>query len=588
MIPTQIQTIADVLSYRSEVQSFVPAYTFLHDGETEGQSLTYQELDQQSRSLAQMLRNWRIQRPLLVYPPGLDFIVAFFACIHAGVTPVPAGLAHVMRLGRSLTRLSAVASDADADAVLSSERVIERAFSDPDFTTRAPELARMRWLATDCDNADPADCCSDSDASADAPAFIQYTSGSTAAPKGVVVTHRNLLHNLKYCNDVEENNLDTVSVSWLPHSHDMGLIEAILLPVFGGYQAYLMSPASFLQRPARWLEAISRFQATNSGGPNFAYDLCVEKVTNPELESLDLSSWRVAYNGSEAIRKDTLLRFRARFEPCGFRWNAFYPVYGLAESTLLVTSAAASDAPTVRELDADALGKGIVEDSREQTAKTISIVASGMASSQTRIVIADPETREELGEEEIGEIWIAGPSVADGYWRRPAETQAAFHAYLAAGQGGPFLRTGDLGFLSDGYLYVTGRIKDVINIRGFKHYPQDIEHTITLTNSAVSMNGCAAFAVDHDGMEQLAVVVEARPKPSRYFRDWDDRAFAAIQEAVSESHGVQISSLALAPYGAIPKTTSGKLQRQLCRRCFIDGSLQTLRVWSPKRESHAS
>lgn len=580
MIPNQFRTLADALRYRAETQAFEAAYTFLNDGEAEGRTITYRDLDFQSRALAVMLRDWRIQRPLLVYPPGLDFIVSFFACIYARITPVPAGLAHIMRVGRSLTRLAAVARDADADAVLSVTRVIDRAFTDPDFMNRSQELGRMRWLATDrCDEALGA-CYQDALLPSDMPAFIQYTSGSTSIPKGVVVTHRNLLHNLSYCNEVEENGRDTISVSWLPHSHDMGLIEAILLPTFAGYRAYLMSPASFLRRPARWLEAITRFRATNSGGPNFAFDLCVEKISAEEQENLDLTSWRVAYNGSETIRSETLLRFRQRFERSGFRWNAFYPVYGLAESTLLVSSGHAADVPVVRELDAEALGRGIVAAPQHRTAKTISVVASGRTQSHTRIVIADPETLVKCGANEVGEIWIAGPSVANGYWQKPAETEAAFHAYFEDSQDGPFLRTGDLGFLSDGQLFVTGRIKDVINIRGFKHYPQDIEHTVSQSHAAILMSGCAAFAVDGDGTEQLAVVIEVLPKLSQDFDDWSDQAITAIQSAVTERHGIRIQSLALAPYGSIPKTTSGKLQRQLCRRWFIDGSLQTVRIWS--------
>jgi acyl-CoA synthetase (AMP-forming)/AMP-acid ligase II len=583
MIPNQFLTMPDVLRHRAEAQPDNAAYTFLNDGETEGPAITYRELEVQCRSLAVMLRDWRIRRPLLVYPPGLDFIVSFFACMYAGITPVPAGLAHVMRLGRSLTRLAAVARDADADAVLSVSRIIDRALLDPDFLNRSPELARMRWLATDhCDEALAASY-EAAELQAGASAFIQYTSGSTAMPKGVVVTHRNLLHNLNYCNEVERNDRDSISVSWLPHSHDMGLIEAILLPMFGGYPAYLMSPASFLHRPARWLQTITRFHASNSGGPNFAFDLCVEKIPAQELENLDLSSWRVAYNGSETIRKETLHRFQERFECCGFRWNAFYPVYGLAESTLLVSSSASVEAPVLRELDADALGQGTVSAPRGRTVKTVTLVASGRTSSHLRIVIADPETLIECGPNQIGEIWIAGSSVASGYWRKPAETEAAFHAYLNSGDG-PFLRTGDLGFLSDGQLFVTGRIKDVINIRGFKHYPQDIEHTVSQSHAAIPANGCAAFAVDRDGGEQLAVVVEVASRPSQRLHGLDDHAIAAIQDAVTERHGVQIGSLALTPYGSIPRTTSGKLQRQLCRRWFIDGSLQTVRIWSRDEE----
>jgi acyl-CoA synthetase (AMP-forming)/AMP-acid ligase II len=579
MIPDRFLTLAEVVEYRAEAIPLKVAYTFLNDGETEGRTITYRQLNLQSRSLASMLHDWRVRRPLLVYPPGLDFIISFFACMYAGITPIPAGLAHVTRVGRSLKRLAAIAGDAEADAVLSIGRVIDRTIADPEFVTRCPELSAMRWLATDCIEGIPRSYQLPA-ASLDAPAFIQYTSGSTTTPKGVIVTHGNLVHNLRYCNEVEENDRDTVSVSWLPHSHDMGLIEAILLPMFGGYPAYLMSPASFLHRPARWLEAITRFRATNSGGPNFAFDLCVDKISLAEQEHLDLRSWRVAYNGSETIRKDTLLRFLRRFGSSGFRWNAFYPVYGLAESTLLVASGRATDVPVFHEIDAESLKRGVVETPQAQAAKTVTIVSSGRITSHTRVVIANPDTRVQCNPDEIGEVWVAGQSVAKGYWRRLAETEAAFQAQLKDSDDGPFLRTGDLGFVSAGHLFITGRIKDVINIRGFKHYPQDIEHTVRQSHTAVCMNNCAAFAVDRDGIEHLAVVVEVAPKLSQRFQDWAEQAIPAIQNAVTEHHGVQIQSLVLAPYGSIPKTTSGKLQRQLCRRQFIEGRLRAVHIWS--------
>jgi acyl-CoA synthetase (AMP-forming)/AMP-acid ligase II len=586
MTQPHFRTIAEVLRYRAEAQADCPAYTFLRDGEIEDRTFTYAELDRASRSLATMLREWRIQRPLLVYAPGLEFITAFFACAYAGITPVPAGLPHVTRIGRSLTRLSSIAADADADAVLSTMRVIERATGDPEFMNRAPELARMRWLATDCLHSEIPGSVRPSELQDEMPAFIQYTSGSTSVPKGVVVTHRSLLHNLAYCNAVEENDNDTISVSWLPHSHDMGLIEAILLPAFGGYRAYLMSPASFLRRPARWLEAITRFRATNSGGPNFAFDLCVDKVSSEEQETLDLSSWRVAYNGSETIRKETLVRFGDIFQGRGFLWLAFYRVYGLAESTLLVSSGSPSDAPVFREIDAAALGQGSVKTACADTIKAISVVASGRASFDTRVVITHPETAAECEHGQVGEIWVASPSVAAGYWRRPGESERTFKAYLAGRNDGPFLRTGDLGFLSEGHLFVTGRIKDTINIRGFKHYPQDIEHTVAQSHSAVCPNGCAAFGVACDGSEQLVLVVEIRPKLFQSSADLADQAITAIHNSVTEHHGVAIHALALASYGTIPKTTSGKLQRQACRRSFMEGTLPVMRVWS--RDPHFS
>ena len=532
-----------------------------------------------SRAVAAMLQEWGITRPLLVYAPGLDFITSFFGCLYAGITPIPAGLPHVARVGRALTRLSAIARDAEADAILSTTRVIDRALADPDFNMRAPELAAMRWLATE--SVDPAqgDNWTPPAVEPSRPAFIQYTSGSTSSPKGVVVTHGNVLHNLSACRSNGGNTERSISISWLPHSHDMGLIEAILLPAFVGYRAYLMAPAAFLARPARWLEAITRYGGTNSGGPDFAYALCVDKVSADEHQRLELSSWRVAYNGSETVRKNTLLRFRDRFEPCGFHWNAFRPVYGLAESTLLVSTLRVSEPPAFYDADADALAAGIVEPPRTPESRSVSFVSCGRSPEESRFLIVNPESRVPCGPGQVGEIWISGPSVAAGYWRRPEETAATFEAYIADENDGPFLRTGDLGFCRDGQLFVTGRIKDMINIRGLKHYPQDIERTMARSHDAIHANGCAAFAITRGGVEQLAVIAEVKPR-FRKTGGWEGRVIDAIQHAVADCHGLMVHSVALVPFGAIPKTTSGKLERYACRRSFNEGQLQAVCVWS--------
>jgi acyl-CoA synthetase (AMP-forming)/AMP-acid ligase II len=570
-------TLDRIMQDRAAAQGDTPAYTFLRDGEIEDRTVTFAELDRQSRAVAAMLQEWCITRPLLVYAPGLDFIASFFGCLYAGITPIPAGLPNVARIGRALTRLSAIARDAEADAILSTSRVIDRALADPDFCMRAPELAAMRWLSTE--SVDPAQGDNWTAVEPNRDAFIQYTSGSTSSPKGVVVTQANLLHNLSACRSNGGNSEQSVSISWLPHSHDMGLIEGILLPAFVGYRAYLMAPAAFLARPARWLEAITRYRGTNSGGPDFAYALCVEKVSDNERKRLELSSWRVAYNGSESVRKNTLLRFRDRFERCGFHWNAFRPVYGLAESTLLVSTSRASEPPAFYDADADALAEGIVEPPRTPESRSFSFVSCGRSPGESRFLIVNPENRVPCRPGQVGEVWVAGPSVAAGYWRRPEETAATFKAYTEDGLEGPFLRTGDLGFCRDGQLFVTGRIKDVINIRGLKHYPQDIERTMARSHDAIHANGCAAFAITRDGVEQLAVIAEVKPR-FRKTGGWETRVIDAIQHAVADAHGLMVHAVALVPFGAIPKTTSGKLERYACRRSFNEGQLQAVRVWS--------
>jgi acyl-CoA synthetase (AMP-forming)/AMP-acid ligase II len=560
---TTQRSLRDIVRDRVQSQGDSVVYTFLRDGEVEDTVLTFAALDIQCRALAAMLKEWRITRPLLVYAPGTDFIVSFFACLYAGITPIPAGLPHVARVGRALARLCAIAGDAEADAVLSSTRVIERALDDPDFCARAPELAAMPWLSTDSLDPGKADEWHAPAVAPEKTAFIQYTSGSTSSPKGVVVTHENLLHNLSTIKAIGGNTEESVSVSWLPHSHDMGLIEGILLPAFAGYRAYLMAPAAFLARPARWLEAITRYRATTSGGPDFAYALCVEKIAPAEDENLHLSGWQVAYNGSESVRKTTLTQFHERFQARGFRWNAFCPVYGLAESTLLVSASAPGQVPVIRDTDAETLAQ----------------VGCGRTAPETRMLIVDPETLVSCAPGAIGEIWVSGPSVAAGYWRRPEETSRVFQAYLADSREGPFLRTGDLGFCKDGEVFVTGRIKDVINIRGFKHYPQDIEFTMSRSHDAIHENGCAAFSITRDGTEQLAVIAEVRRRFQKADGHWEAPVINAIQQAVADRHGLMVHSLALVPFGSIPRTTSGKLERYSCRRSFADGNLPVMHVW---------
>jgi acyl-CoA synthetase (AMP-forming)/AMP-acid ligase II len=583
---TTFQSLDQIVRERAEIQGDRLAYTFLRDGESEDRTTTYRNLDNESRALAGMLQEYGVTRPILVYLPGIDFIVSFFACLYAGITPIPAGLPHISRVGRSLIRLGSIARDAGADAVLSTTRIIDRALGSPEFVSQAPELAAMRWLCTETPDKDfSASWCSTAP-SQDTPAFIQYTSGSTSTPKGVVVTHGNLLHNLETCNAIGLNDGDSVGVSWLPHSHDMGLIEGILLPAFAGYPAYLMAPAAFLSRPGRWLQAISRFRGTNSGGPNFAYDLCVDKIPADDVHNLDLSSWRVAYNGSEAIRSDTLLRFRDKFHPAGFQWQSFCPVYGLAESTLLVSTARRTEPPEFCEVNAEALAEGMVREKRGPECKTVTFVACGEAAFHTRIVIVDPHTLTPCTPDEVGEIWVSGPSVARGYWRRPEETEAIFGACLADPallSRDRFLRTGDLGFFRHGRLFVTGRIKDVINIRGLKHYPQDIELTMAQSHEAICGSGCAAFGVFHDGVEQLALIAEVQPrceKRNAAMESWQDHVILSIQRSVADRHGISAQAVALVPFGTIPKTTSGKLERYRCRKSFIDGSLPVMKVWS--------
>ncbi|HEX5760111.1 MAG TPA: amino acid adenylation domain-containing protein, partial [Thermoanaerobaculia bacterium] len=390
-------------------------------------------------------------------------------------------------------------------------------------------------------------------------------------PKGVVVTHGNLLDNEEAIRVAFAQSEASLVVGWLPLYHDMGLIGNVLQPLYAGARAVLMAPLSFLQRPALWLETISRYRATTSGGPNFAYDLCVRKVGEAEKAALDLTSWSLAFNGSEPVRAETLERFAAAFARCGFRRQAFFPCYGLAEATLFVTGGSPAEPPVVREVDAAALERHRVVDAPPGAPGSRSLVGCGRAAPAQAVRLIDPESRLPCPPAWVGEIWVAGPSVAAGYWRRPAETESTFGALPAgvAGGEGPFLRTGDLGFLSAGELFVTGRIKDLIILRGRNHYPQDLERTAEASHPALRPGCAAAFAVDRDGEGRLVLLVEAERSSAAQVA----AAAEAARRAVAEEHEVAVEEVVLLRRGTILKTTSGKIRRGACRAAYLAGEL---------------
>lgn len=576
-------TVAALLQRRAAEQGSRIAYTFLVDGETEGARVTYADLDRSARRIAAELVHRGIgvgDRGMLLYPPGLDFIAAFFGCLYAGVIAVPSFPPHPAQLSRTLPRLVGIAADAELSIILTTNTVASAMDS---ITRHAPLLGKTPWVATDtiddvrCDSALP-------HISADGLAFLQYTSGSTSAPKGVMVSHANLLHNLGYANHVEENDGQSVSVSWLPVIHDMGLIEGVLEPMFAGYPAYLMAPAAFLSRPVRWLRAMTKYRATNSGGPNFAYDLCVRKITDAQLADLDLSAWTVAYNGAEPIRAETLSAFHQRFQTAGFRWSSFYPVYGLAEATLVVSSGRRAYEPSIRDVDAALISRGRLTPSTQDTPVVRSVVPCGHVGFGTRVTIVNPENLQPCRDNEIGEIWVKSPSVARGYWRRPEQSSETFSAYLDDGDG-PFLRTGDLGTMSSGELIVTGRLKDVLIVRGLKHYPQDLELTAERQHVALRPGCTAAFSVDANGLESIAIAAEVDPRELPADDTSRQRALCdiavRIKRAIADDHGIVLDAIAFLPIGRIPKTSSGKLRRHACRASFMAQTLDEMLRWTP-------
>jgi acyl-CoA synthetase (AMP-forming)/AMP-acid ligase II len=561
-------TLVELLRFRSLHQGDKRAYTFLAEGEREVSRLTYRELDGRARALAaKLLQSYpQGERAILLYPPGLEFIVGFLGCLYAGVVAVPA---YLPRPNRSLSRLQAILSDAQASIALTTTSILSNiALHFP----HAPELASLGWVATDAVEENLADAWRHPKLSADTLAFLQYTSGSTASPKGVMVSHGNVLHNERMIQEAFEHTENTVFVSWLPLFHDMGLIGNMLQPIYLGASSVLMSPTAFLQRPISWLAAITRYRATTAGGPNFGYALCAQKITPEERSGLDLSSWTVAFNGAEPIRHKTLEQFAKAFGPCGFRREAFFPCYGLAEATLFV-----SGGPRGRGPETFSMAGGNLEQPPAGNNGKL-LVGCGPSWMGQRIAIVDPDTCSLLPDNEVGEIWVSGPSVAQGYWNRPEETEHTFRAYLARSREGPFLRTGDLGFLKDGELVVTGRIKDLIIIRGRNIYPQDIEQTVETCHPALRPGCGGAFRVETADEERLVVVQEVDP---RRRPDLDEVA-GAIRQAVAEQHEVPVYDVVLIKPGAFPKTSSGKLQRRACKDDYLAGSLTGVLLWRGK------
>jgi len=577
-VETASSTLIDLLQNRARNQPEHLAYTFLQDGETETGRFTYGQLDQQARAIATHLQSFTPagSRVLLVYPPGLDFIAAFFGCLYAGAIAVPA---YPPRRNQTLFRLQTMLASSGATVALTTTPLLA---SIKDRFVEEAGLNQLHWFATDTVDPGLASAWKPPAMSPDSLAFLQYTSGSTGNPKGVMVSHHNILHNSALIHECFGDTSASRGVSWLPPYHDMGLIGGILQPLYVGAPMTLMPPLAFLQKPIRWLQAISTIQATTSGGPNFAFDLCVRKVKPEQLAALDLSSWDVAFTGAEPIRAETLEQFATTFAPCGFRKEAFHPCYGMAETTLIVSGGRRGVAPLTQRVDGAAERHQIQVGKGDRT-ETRTIVGCGRRLGDSQVMIVDPEHLTPCPAQQVGEIWVAGASVAQGYWHQPALTESTFHAYLADaheadGFRGPFLRTGDLGFLLDGELFITGRIKDLLIIRGQNHYPQDIELTVETSHPALSSAAGAAFTVDVKGEERLVIIQEVERS---YLRKLNVKeTIHSICQAVTAQHGLQTHATVLVKPGSIPKTSSGKIQRYACRSHFLNGILNVVDDWS--------
>ncbi len=569
-----LPTLLAVLRHHAEHLGDRHALTFLLDGETKEARFDFAELDRRARAVAASLAEHLPQggRALLLFPPGVDYIMAFLGCLYAGVIAVPAYPPDPspLRLKRTLPRLQAIVADAGATAVLTTTGIAKMSRA---LFGLAPEFAELDWIATDAIEVDQADAWKEPDVTADSIAFLQYTSGSTGTPKGVMLTHGNLLAQAEVLHAKYLHTADAVACHWLPPYHDMGLIGAILTPLHGAFRTVLMSPMAFLRRPARWVQAISRITdgPVTAGGPNFAFELCIRKTTPEQRAELDLSNWRVAYSGAEPIRPATLDRFAAAFEVSGFRKEAFFPCYGLAEATLLVTGANPGEGAIRETFSASALERREVAPPTEGDAREL--VSCGTAGDGLDLRVVDPETGAELPPDKVGELWVRGPICAKGYWEKEALTAATFDAHLPGTNGergeGPFLRTGDLAFKRGDEVYIAGRIKDMIIIRGANYYPQDIEEAVEGAHTAVRKGCVAAFSYDAGDEERLGVVTEvdmrANPDPQEILD--------AITKAVVSTYQIAPDAVVLIAAKTIPKTSSGKIQRFASRQGFLEGTL---------------
>jgi acyl-CoA synthetase (AMP-forming)/AMP-acid ligase II len=533
------ETIVDVLRQRAELTPHKRVFLFLDNGEHEGASFTFAQLDRRARAIGSRLvaLGARGKQVLLPNPPGLDFIANFFGCLYAGAVAVPA--CSSLLSARKHDRLRTIVEDAEVEFVLAATK--QSFIASDEWASRitllasdeVPESEEPEWSPTNCGPDDVA--------------YIQYSSGSTCTPKGVVISHRNVMCNQWMFQQALRTSEDSVVVSWLPHFHDMGLVAVIQRAIYVGVPVVLMAPIEFIRRPVQWLRAISRYRASMSLAPNFAYDFCVDRVKDACIAELDLSCWQVALNGSEPVKAETMKRFAEKFGKTGFRTESFYPGYGLAEATVFVSSRVSSQ-PVV---------------SRRQ------VVSCGPPAASERLLIVDPKTHRRRSEGIEGEIWIAGPHVAQGYWKRPAETLETFKACLSDTGAGPFLRTGDLGFLLDGELYVTGRLKELIILHGKNHYPQDIEATVATSHPLLRRDCGVAFSVEVTGREELVVLQEVKRQtpPEKSFE-----IKCAIRQALSEDRAIKPHSVVLLKPNTIPKTSSGKIMRSACRTDFLRNS----------------
>ena len=579
----------DILEYWTEKTPNKVAYIFLADGEDTEEKITFKELRERVILFASNLNRQigKNNRILILNPAGLDFIISFLGCLYAEIIPVPLYPPDK----HSLNRMISVSSDCSATIALANSQIIEKfdsyklAYSDS-LQVRSKEYNEFLKVTADLtlldtrvlqinDNVDLKLVRPERDQIA----FLQYTSGSTSKPKGVMVSHYNLVHNSMLIHKYFGHDTNHCKVSWLPPFHDMGLIGEVLQSLYSGMTLVFMAPNSFLKKPFRWLRAISKYShlgLITSGSPNFGYDFCVETVSDEQISQINLKNWKIAYNGAEPVRIATLENFAKKFKECGFKRSSLYPVYGLAENTLVVSVPKHLETPIIGTFDATLIKEKQIVKESDSVQNSVSLPSCGVIYNDQKVTIVDPESMQKYPDGHIGEIWIKGESVAKGYWNNSDETKRTFEAYLPDSGEGPFMRTGDLGFILNNNLYITGRLKDLIIICGHNHYPQDIEITVESVHEAIRPSGGAAFAIDDNfGNEKLVVVYELKRKFYKTLNFTELKG--KIRDAVFKKHGINVSDIVFIEQSSFPKTSSGKHQRQLCKKQYIDSSLEIIK-----------
>ncbi len=580
------KTYKEIIESRCEKFADKDVYAFLADGEEKVERISYGKFLKYVYLVAGNLQK-QLQsgdRVLILCPPGIEYNLSFIACSFAGTIPVPLYPPDT----RSLERVVSIIKDCNPKAAIANVHTIEKFFGDnsqefikknvKDNPLIAGVIKKIRFFDIENLKKTEGNLYKNIEVKPEDVMYLQYTSGSTSSPKGVMVTHDNLVYNTHYIANFFGQDENEIAISWIPPFHDMGLIKDVLTTIYSGTTLYFMAPNSFIRKPVRWLNAITKYSKqgyVNSGGPNFAYDLCVKTVSEEQINELDLSNWKIAYNGSEPVHYNTLETFYNKFKKAGLHKNALEPVYGLAESTLMVAGPLRDNNPIVRHVDKAEMTKNKVEEIFSGK-DAIDVVCCGKTIPEQETLIVNPETFEPCPENVIGEIWVKGRSVAAGYYNNEKETQRTFKAYLAGDKNGPFLRTGDLGFLVENKIQITGRLKDLIIINGSNHYPQDIEITAYMAHDALRPNGGIAFSIPKDETEKLIIVYEVKRSSLKNINSED--IVNAIKSAVFQKHSIPVYEVVLVESSSIPKTTSGKLQRRLCLQQYMNNDLHRIDV----------